>query len=69
MDIVAPSFEEMVVPIVKRRGRKGKGNSVCPPTKKPLEEGGGGRGLYQLLQGARKAEVSSRGRFELHHVI
>ena len=57
MDFVASSFEEMVVPIVKRRGRKRKGNSVCSPTKKPLEEGGGRGGLYQLLQGAREAEV------------
>ena len=57
IDFVAPSFEEMVVPIVKRRGRKRKGNSVCSPTKKPLEEGGGCWGLDQLLQGAREAEV------------
>ena len=57
MDFVAPSFEEMVVPKVKRRGRKRKGNSVCSPTKKPLEEGGGCWGLDQLLQGAREAEV------------
>ena len=55
--LMAPSFEEMVVPIVKRRGRKRKGNSVCSPAKKPLEEGGGRRGLDQLLQRTREAEV------------
>jgi len=48
------------VPIVKRRGRKRKGNSVCSPTKKPLEEGGGRWGLDQLLQGAREAEVPGK---------
>ena len=69
MDFVAPCFEEMVAPVVKRRGWKRKGNSVCSPTKKPLEEGGGCWGLYQLLQGAREAEVSRRDRFELHHEI
>ena len=57
MDFVAPSFEESMVPIVKRRGRKRKWNSVCSPTKKPLEEGGGRGGLDQLLQGAGEAEV------------
>ena len=67
--LMAPSFEEMVVPIVKRRGRKRKGNSICSPTKKPLEEGGGRGGLDQLLQGAREAEVPRKDRFELHRVI
>ena len=69
MDFVAPSFEEMVVPIVKRRRRKRKGNSVCSPAKKPFEEGGGRRGLDKLLQGAREAEVPRRDRFELHDEI
>ena len=69
MDFVAPSFEEMVVPIVKRRGRKRKANSIFSPTKKPLEEGGGCGGLDQLLQGAGEAEVPRRDRFELHHEI
>ena len=57
MDFVAPSFEEMVVPIVKGRGRKRKGNSVCSPTEKPFKEGGGCGGLDKLLQGAREAKV------------